>query len=1039
MPFGKEDRFYEEDIKALVDGYREKQEKFAEMHRNRTCSDAEKAAQAEFAEYLYRPRAFYLFGNYDLAVISLIDDYTLTNRNFHPYSYFISQKNETREYSDKFNYQILTGTTPVLTHDKRQLHEDDRLFDSKLIEMAKRTFVPGPDTKLFPFIGVTRLKLNNGLLVGTGAKFVSVVEMAIKTILKQDCDTDQLNFIISESFGWHELTIVFFSNSFHRISEAIFRIRELRLHDLENFAKALFQEHIQDQSFDLYRAIVDNSLLQHFFDQDGQQESAEAAHVFVKTLTTFGFDFEFFNQIELNKTEGSLTFPAGFHEPDLTVDDLELFIKWDIKPGHLLETIAHFKALNDPFDTIEVTSGTTDFMYPGSNSGKDLASTLTIIKKLVDESFRDQDKNIRQHIRKIDTTLKFKYQEADLAAITSKSDKRQQSFFSEKLIEFSFSLKVLRTIRNDLYRCNLSKILREKVLNMFVNYNDGIQDPLLYVYFIELRPFLEEVYQMIRELASGNSTLFTNESYIHTFLDSLVDTFDLAFKNRFHQSYRMDGVTDFNMEHNGGCQQIISALDGAYKVISSVFGENNKPTSFVIVTGSSGVDSWYYSMRINYFQIFQPSIFIAPAVKESVNHFFLKLEIDEDADDPNQLLFQSLQDTERLLELIFSNLDLKQDLDLLREEYGEYLDENMLQYFRSDVMTYVYAYNLDTELFRFWYWNYFMQMSAIYNLDGKVDEGIFLQFMMRYLLIIEFFDPNFWEHRNGFLDPAVIPNTQIAGLWMLHFERLRTFVRALLADEDNQLKDWLHMTVSVTFSLTLNDVVGIHHQRIEAEEREALIANFVTRGLKKLDEDTQSKQINARRQLEIRVRDLYRRVMQAEHEYGINFSKEDQMAQDAVIQRYLSVQQDVDEIKNKFFLGEIYAYNNKFKDKMETNSPSFYLQTLFYSYLKLLMEDVMDQRKNTVLYRRKFDHPTEEEAGRGKVHTFNEYDELVTNLNDGPLVFDPMGGLFSAHMLTRRKYYQYRSTLIRSLWDMSLKIKKDMFVRLESSKTQGEI
>ncbi len=1072
VPLGKEVEFYENEIEAIIKGYSKKKQEDSESFGHNPISEGKKNAFNDFKKYLYKPRAYYLFGDYDLAVIALIDDYTLTNRNFHPYSYFISEKNKDRYYSEKFNYQIFTGTTPVITRELRDKPIEGAVFNSKLIKIAKKTFIYN-DTKQkkFPFIGFTRLKVNNSLLIGAGAKFVSLIEIAIKDILIKNSNTDELSFIISESFSWHELSIVFFSNSFQKIIEAILRIRELRLSNLKEYSENLFDGYKKNEDFDYFKAIVDNCLLKHVINNESQKFKVEEAHVFVKTLTTFGIDFDFFNESKLKADEKDLDFPPDFHKPNLRTEDLEFFINWDIKPGHLLEIVKEFKEHLGDVENIEITSGRTDFLFPGMKDKRDLKSILIILKKLVQLPLKGKDKKITQHLRKLNTVVKFSFDEPFISDITNSIFSSEHYYFSNKLSKFSFSLKQLSKIRKNLYRCNVSKVLLEKILNMYVNYNDGIQDPLLYIYFIELRQFLEYVIEKIQNYTSEeNENLEEASNSIHDTLDKLADLFELAFKNRFHQSYRMDGVTDFNMEHNGGCQQIISALDGAYKVISSIFGENDEPTSMVIVTGLSGVDSSYYCMRINYFHIFQPSIFIAPSIKESVNQFFSKIKLLVGANITDKIRYKKLQDTKSLIKLLKAKLNRYLNENPLMHEYNEYLDESMLKYFRSDIISYMYAYNFDTKLFRFWYWNYFMQMSSVYDKKGKIDEGIFLRFFMRYLLIIEFFDPMFEDQNYNIYTGEGIPSIKISSLWTLHFFRLRKFIKSLLQDEGNQLKSWLYDSTSIAFSLVVNDVIGNDHVDYDSIKRDKMMGDFVKleyeiisnskKADKKLIDDLSSTEENAirnkiekvyseRKKSEDKTLERLKKFSNLPKEESSYFrslsaqltsfkfdeinetsTSSELLAGNAIIERYFSIFRRVNYIKNKFRIGEVYAYNNKYKLKSESRSPSLYLQTISYSYLKLLMEDLIDTQKETLLMRNEFNHSDNNKIANDKFYSIKDFDLNVKRKYNGPLVFDPLGGLFSTDMYTRRKYFKYRSTLIRSFWDMSLKVKKDLFVKL---------
>lgn len=56
----------------------------------------------------YLPKAYYLFGEFDLAIISLVDDFALANRIFHP-GHNYRNEDEKPRVSVHYDYQIVSG------------------------------------------------------------------------------------------------------------------------------------------------------------------------------------------------------------------------------------------------------------------------------------------------------------------------------------------------------------------------------------------------------------------------------------------------------------------------------------------------------------------------------------------------------------------------------------------------------------------------------------------------------------------------------------------------------------------------------------------------------------------------------------------------------------------------------------------------------------------------------------------------------------------------------------------------------------------
>ena len=111
------------------------------------------------------------------------------------------------------------------------------------------------------------------------------------------------------------------------------------------------------------------------------------------------------------------------------------------------------------------------------------------------------------------------------------------------------------------------------------------------------------------------------------------------------------------------------------------------------------------------------------------------------------------------------------------------------------------------------------------------------------------------------------------------------------------------------------------------------------------------------------------------------------------------------------------------------NNISLYLHGFMYAYLKCLMENNKDLDEddpqlvhNPVLFRN---------LETSEVETFQGIqDEERLKYLLGGMLFDPMGGLFVANKLLKRQHLKIRSTLMRSLWDMSLKLKMNLIKEL---------
>ena len=168
MPLGKEKKFYEYEIVNLFKAY-----------KRRILSNiaAPSADHHDFNQFLYKPKGYFLFGNLDLVVFSIVDDFSLATRSFHPFSKLILEnlpKDEQEYRAQNYTYHVISGIAPDLKYIDPE--------EPTLIEKAQATFLNSKKDQL-PYLGITSIKLNNALLIGEGHLFVDLAIRAIRSIL----------------------------------------------------------------------------------------------------------------------------------------------------------------------------------------------------------------------------------------------------------------------------------------------------------------------------------------------------------------------------------------------------------------------------------------------------------------------------------------------------------------------------------------------------------------------------------------------------------------------------------------------------------------------------------------------------------------------------------------------------------------------------------------------------------------------------------------------------------------------------------------
>ena len=1008
IPAGKEREFFINDIKnGIFKNYKETMIKGGVSQNSK--NDAEGARMfKELKKYFYEPKAYALFGNFDLAILSLIDDFTLSNRSFHPYSHLIGGDQKNKK-TDTFNYQVLTGPS---------FKTFSSVPDENLLEKAKRTFL-NTDIDLIkklPFIGITCFKVNNALLLGAGAITVQVIELAIQGVIQKLIKKKKhggkplnLEFILTESYGWHEITAIFFSDNYRHISDVILRLRELRFSHLNEYCTYelkrrkeflqgklpgrnkliqpeidLLENYISHELVKTLKTIEQNSFLgvtiNNKENKSFSQTNVDFTHVFINSYTILGMDINFAE--DNNKRKSRLN--------TLSKSNLEFFSKWHTKPGHLAASVElHYKSqgISDSkkeLKDINMILGSGDFAFPETGSSlKDVVSANILLSE---DSKKLLHLEHKSHITKISSIpyIKYKY-----GALQRELDKEglwlplkkcmEHAFINQELVKYAFTLTEIKLIREKLFDIKSSKILREKVLNMYANFNDGIQDPVLYSYFIELRPYLKEIQTLIIYKYSDISNLSTENTYSNKYLneiqqelDLLVDHFDKAFKNRFHQSYRMNEITDFNMEHNGGIQQIVSAFDATYKSIARVLGEN-EPISFIIVSGLSGIDSSLYNLRLNAFHVFYPSLFVAVIVKEAANKFLQKKYFKNATE--TQLKLDLLENFKEILrdkrkkeawinQVIDSNYKAgsrfgKYDM----AEVLNWLDEQMIDYFIADSISYGYGYADKCELFTYWWWNYIMQLSEEYDKDGGFNEQAFIKVMMRFTFLSLCFDEfkNKWEQIT-----AQPPSPILNHFWFQYKDRILDAFRLIERDLNKNV-------IELIYNLIDSIIYNSRNPTDTPKDVHTKIFNDLA-----LENNLGTTQPNGN--------------------FFIGAWNEE-------------VSKIAEMAKKQITLGRIFAYQ---KDK---TTPQQYLIGLFTAYLTMIFEFNNTQKGRQQIINRKIYEAKGDTAHR----------EIPVNaIQYVPLAFDSMGGFFTTDAHVRRKFFQARSVFIKSLYDFSLKTKLDL-------------
>lgn len=426
------------------------------------------------------------------------------------------------------------------------------------------------------------------------------------------------------------------------------------------------------------------------------------ATLFIDTESYFGFDFR------LLKSENS-----SLLEKIDAGDSMDLFCQWSVKPGHLQDSISDLIANNE----LTTCVGRGDLF--------EQATGLTT-REMVGQVLNSLKTDSRpQHARRRHTMPAMGRTVMESLGL---KEEQNATYVDPDLAPMSFSVQEISHIQNGLRALWAPKILTVKVLNAFTNFNDGILDPSLYGYFIELLPIMKLFKEKVVAWNEGREKSSLEE--ITEALGNLTENFERAYCNRFYNSNRMGDITDFNLDFNGGIQQLITSFDSAYKAICSELG---RPESFVYVAGNPGIFSTRFEARLDYYHVFQPEIFASIANHEAATFYFTRycgqpVPPFAVATDIAQSEHPSHPDQGALLRRLSRP---RRSKDPQQKVMWEFVTDELFKVIVVDLLAFYFGYNRNYSVFAYWYWGYYAQTYEAYSDAGKVDVTRFGSFMLR--------------------------------------------------------------------------------------------------------------------------------------------------------------------------------------------------------------------------------------------------------------------------------------------------------------------
>jgi hypothetical protein len=673
----------------------------------------------DYSSILYKPVGYKTFGDHDIAILTLFDDFSYPNRVFHPSH---GNRDASSLFYKNYEYQVFSCLNSAIIKKENQL-------ENQFSEISTNIN--------YPFICITRVKVNSFILIGNGIDFIELVKESVYRKAKD------IKVVILDCLGSEELVILLFSNNLSSISLSIHNIRCLKINDLDLLPTNKKLNLIESSLSECFKADTD------WVD----------SHIFTSIYLLPGY------RIEIPDEYKRFKFTKESSDLKISID-----FTWDLKPGHVdifrLELEEYLKdnkigeKSREEDRNVRLNINSWSYKYEFKN----YQESSNYINFICIEKLREFDKECK-HIRKLHMRMSIMHNDFNISMSPTAKNSENHPKSKELCNKFQVQPEELIDIRSSLEVAKVSKLTRERILKMYNNYNNCIIDPLFFANFIDLHGFMQSFKNKIKDYSISTEVESSNE--FHEFLNRTVSDFEQAYYNRFHQSNRMRNMTDFNIEWNGGIQQLISPYDYIFKKILNSLNYK-KDDRFVYVTGYDRVNVSQHSFKINMLHLTYPELFVSTIWKEIFNFYWKDATRNETI--PLFQFFRSSNFPKILNREIIDDPDFDQSSEV-HHFLQTTIDSDFTTTMIADTLAFFYGYNFEYVSYSFWYWRVLLQSSQYYEKDGKINPKIFIKFLARTLFILLHSNKNIEDYR---FMPA---DSSLSELWMANFDEVYSFVK----------------------------------------------------------------------------------------------------------------------------------------------------------------------------------------------------------------------------------------------------------------------
>ncbi len=317
-----------------------------------------------------------------------------------------------------------------------------------------------------------------------------------------------------------------------------------------------------------------------------------------------------------------------------------------------------------------------------------------------------------------------------------------EHLFSQRIIQSKangFSFEEVDRLCNGLKQWGFPRALIGEIDNVFVLYSSCVRDPVLFDMFIDLYPFMMTFYmglgELFREPIEG---IYSQSGKQRALLlkraewaKEAIDYAQLAISCRMEAGYLRNELMDANPFYKGGCQDILTIIGGLYQGVMSLSGSFDEQGALVIVSNEVNISSYNIGggvvVECDAQRLFQPEYLVD--IFHEAGHHLLTTEEYQDVKEELQRFFIKTQCHN-------GSISSKDIYDALEDAF-------------SDTILLLYGFLGDFDLFSRHYWSsYYCSFTTYCATDHEYYKTLSMQtlrFMFVLLLLHKEFSDTEWS------------------------------------------------------------------------------------------------------------------------------------------------------------------------------------------------------------------------------------------------------------------------------------------------------